>query len=156
MQIDEHPPPRSARSKDRIFAAPQRSIMKPRTQPPAAPAVADPPGEYSPRHFAFRINSCGLVNSYSYSVQRYSYSYSMAVRTPTIPILDRAGHFCFGPMRWIELRVDDYEYRSSVRADSLSTSTKQSTNKSLHRSARSTCSDTASFSARIRSVCSIT
>ena|GEM_PF-5825424 len=31
--------------------------MKPRTQPPTAPAAADPPGEYSPQHFAFRVNS---------------------------------------------------------------------------------------------------
>jgi hypothetical protein len=31
--------------------------MKPRTQPPAAPAAADAPGEYSPQHLAFRINS---------------------------------------------------------------------------------------------------
>ncbi len=69
-----------------------------------------------------------------------SYSYSMAVRTSAMPIFDRFGLCCCGPMRWIAILHDDeyeYEYRSSARADSLSTSTRKRTNKALDRSARS-------------------
>jgi hypothetical protein len=62
------------------------------------------------------------ISSYSYSVKRYSYS--MAVRTPAMPTLDRACRCGFGMMRWLAIPDDDeYEYRSSARADSLSTST---------------------------------
>ncbi len=80
------------------------------------------------------------ILSYSYSVQRYSYSYSMAVRTSAMPIFDRFGLCCCVPMSWIAILHDDeyeYEYRSSARADSLSTNTRKRTNKALDRSARS-------------------
>ena len=64
------------------------------------------------------------------------YAYSMAVRTAAMPILDRDGLFCCGPIRWIAI-LNEYEYRLSARADSLSTSTRKRTNKVSDRSARS-------------------
>jgi len=62
----------------------------------------------------------------------------MAVRTAAMPILDRDGLFCCGPIRWIAILNEyEYEYRLSARADSLSTSTRKRTNKASDRSARS-------------------
>ena len=81
------------------------------------------------------------ISSYSYSAKRYSYSYSMAFRTAAEAIIGRDGcNGCGSTLGTAILSDDEYEYRSSAFADSLSTSTstKQSTNKTMHQSPRST------------------